>query len=292
VLEGPSTRLVVAPEALNLARGAGRFRSEDFDKRLKVSTPSMTAEGAVPDFGVLVPESERDELNVFHGKVRMRINGRPEGVALAAGRAGRVSGADGIEEFPADPAKFPKALAKFETIAGGKFVKSRWRVDYGSPSIGGDRIDGENFTAYLRLPKPEPAENETVLLATLTVAQPANGNFHSDGWAGMSFYSGGNELLFFGDSFGPERTWSLDVKQKVPVIIPGNPLVGPNTVTLRYDRKSGDVSLHEGGTPLRAAFCTGKLPAGSTFDEIRLGASNGAALAVEALTIRAGGQAN
>jgi hypothetical protein len=57
-------------------------------------------------------------------------------------------------------------------------------------------------------------------------------------------------------------------------------------VTLRYDARSGEVTLHEGGLPLADPFCTGKVPPGTRFDEIRIGASAGAALAVNSLHIR------
>ena len=98
--------------------------------------------------------------------------------------------------------------------------------------------------------------------------------------------------LYFGPvGTGVRRTWSLDVKQQSPIILPGNPLVGPRTVTLRYDRKTGEVSLHEGRIPLRAAFCAGKLPAGTVFDELRIGASSIAGLTVRDLTVLAGGEA-
>ena len=113
--------------------------------------------------------------------------------------------------------------------------------------------------------------------------------FHTDGWAGMSFFSKGTELLFFGDAYGPERTWSLDVKQRIPVILPGNPVLGAGKVTLRYDCKTGAVSLHQGSVPLGPAFCSGKLPTGVSFDEIRLGASSSAALTVRSLVILSGG---
>jgi len=73
------------------------------------------------------------------------------------------------------------------------------------------------------------------------------------------------------------------------VILPGNPVIGPRKVTLRYDRKTGDVSLHEGSVPLGPAFCSGKLPAGVTFDEVRIGASSSAALSVRSLVILGGG---
>ena len=135
-----------------------------------------------------------------------------------------------------------------------------------------------------------PDAASPVLLATLSIAQPATGSFHTDGWAGLSFFRGSEELLFFGDSFGPEKTWSLDVKQRIPVVLPGQRLVGPRTVTLRFDRRSGAVSLHEGGLPLGPAFCEGRLADQLTFDGIRIGASSSAALAVSSLVIRAGGR--
>ena len=144
--------------------------------------------------------------------------------------------------------------------------------------------------AAIRLPEPLPGPGDSVLLATLDVGKPSNGEFHTDGWAGMSFFSKNVEILFFGDSFGTHTPWSLDVKQSVPVILPERPVMGPRVVTLRYDPRTGAVSLHEGGVPLGPVICSGKIPPGSEFDEIRLGASSGAALAVKSLVIQVGGE--
>jgi hypothetical protein len=105
----------------------------------------------------------------------------------------------------------------------------------------------------------------------------------------MSFYSGGEELVFFGDSFGSRQSWGLDVKQRIPVIYPQDPVLGARLVTLRYDLRTGEVGLHEGTVPLKEPFCIGKIPAGTRFDEIRFGASAGAAFAVNSLEIRVGG---
>jgi hypothetical protein len=71
--------------------------------------------------------------------------------------------------------------------------------------------------------------------------------------------------------------------------VPEKPVVGPRAVTLRYDPRTGSVSLHDGGVPLRPPFCEGRIPAGTRFDEIRIGASAGAALTVNSLVIRVGG---
>lgn len=191
----------------------------------------------------------------------------------------------------ASPAPGPlvgENIGQFTAILEGPFQRADWRADYGNPEISMDRIDGENYSIFRRLVQPEPTAASPVICATLRVESPASGQFHTDGWAGMSFYSQGIERLFFGDCYGPERTWALDVKQRIPIILPGKPVIGPKTVTLRYDRRTGEVSLHEGKFALGPAFCRGKIPAGLTFDEIRIGASSSAALAVGSLVIRAG----
>ena len=61
-------------------------------------------------------------------------------------------------------------------------------------------------------------------------------------------------------------------------------------MTLRYDASSGTVSLHEGGLPLKPAIYTGKIQPGTRFDEVRLGASAGAALAVTSLQVLSSGE--
>lgn len=289
LIEGPATLTLVSGESLHLAAGRGRFTAGSSGKMLNVTTPSMTAEDLGTEFGVGVSPDRPDELHVFKGKVRMRVNGSSTGEVLEEGQAGRVAGTDKIDRFTASPEHFPRSLPSFRDVIPDPFVKSSWRVEYGSPSISEDRIEGENFSAYMKLPGTLPSTEEPVMLVALTVGQPASGVFHTDGWAGMSFFKDGTELLFFGDSFGPERTWSLDVKQHIPVILPGNPVIGSRTITLRYDVASGEVSLHEGRVPLAAAFCSGKLPPGTVFDEIRLGASSSAALAVGGLKIQSGG---
>ena len=289
LIEGPSTLTFVSQDSLHLAEGRGRFRLEKSGDKLLVTTASMAAVDLGTEFGIETHRDRPDELHVLEGKVQMRINGNREGEILSAGEAGRVSGAHGIERMLADEKRFGKSLSLFDNIVSGPFVKADWRVDFGNPSISADLIEGLNFTLFRRLSQSQPNDAQPVLLATLEVESPSNGEFHTDGWAGLSFFSKGTELLFFGDSFGPERTWSLDVKQRIPVILPGKPVMGPRKVTLRYDRRTGDVSLHEGSVPLGPAFCTGKLSTGASFDEIRIGASSSAALTIRSLAILGGG---
>jgi len=290
-IDAPSIVTFLTRESLHLAEGNGRFQRVDHKAKLQVTTPSISVSGFGTEFGITTHQGLSDELHVFEGQVNMRLNGHREGEILSKGEAGRVVASDRIERIPAVATRFIDRLGEFEPVVSGPFVKANWRQEYGTSSISPDRIEGLNYSVHLPLPQAEPTGKHSILLVTLGVAQSSGDLFHTDGWAGMSFFYQGTELLFFGDAFGPERTWSLDVKQQSPIILPGNPLVGPRTVTLRYDRKTGEVSLHEGRIPLRAAFCAGKLPAGTVFDELRIGASSIAGLTVRDLTVLAGGEA-
>ena len=291
LIEGPAKLTLDSAKSIHLSEGSGRFHTGDSKDGLTVITPSITAVDLGTDFGIKALPGQPAELHVMDGNVKMLLNGNKDtaGLVLAAGEAARVSAAGEIERFPADGKRFKTKLAGFRSIVSGPFHKSDWTLPYGSPMISEAGMDGENFSAFFKMSAPAPRDGDSVLLATIEVGQPASGLFHTDGWAGMSFFSKGAEVLFFGDAFGTDLTWSLDVKQRIPVIVPKDPVVGPRTVTLCYQRKSGDVSLHEGGVPLGAEFCRGKLPAGLEFDEIRLGASAGAALDVRSLTVRVGG---
>jgi hypothetical protein len=289
LIEGPASLTLVSGSSLHLASGRGTFSSGAPTNVLTVTTPSMTTEATAAEFGVAVYADNPDELHVFKGLAKMRVNGNASGETLEESHAGKVSGPGTIERMAAAPAHFPHSFHLFRDVVSGNFSKPAWRVEHGAPLIEQDRIGGENFAVFMKLPEVVPTPGDPVMLVTFTVGQPAAGAFHTDGWAGISFFKDGTELLFFGDSFGPEPTWSLDVKQRIPVILPGKPVNGPRTVTLRYDETSGDVSLHEGKVPLAAAFCSGKLAPGTAFDEIRLGASSSAALTVNGLKIQTGG---
>lgn len=288
LIEGPAELTFVSNEALDLMAGRGFFHRGGTGGGLTVSTPRLTAVDSGTEFGLDVPQGGPDELRVFSGTVRIDSMGAAESRSLAAGEAVRVSTSGSISRIQPDGRPFAKDLGRFRSVVSNPFDRKLWKLDYGSPEITKTRIDGMNYSAFLRLPASEPEPGATVLLAVLEVGKPSNGAYHTDGWAGMSFFRNGEELLFFGDSYGTSATWSLDVKQRTPVILPEHPVIGPRTVILRYDPRSGEVSLHDGGLPLKPPFCTGKIPPGTTFDEIRIGASAGAAIAVKSLDIRVG----
>lgn len=289
VIEGPAELAVTSPDALHLARGRGFFQCGGARGRLTVTTPEFTVVDAGTEFGIESFPDKPDELHVRAGRVSLApiTGGAP--VEITAGDAARGATGGTLERVASDGRRFPTSLGRFHTVMGGEFRKDQWHVDYGNPSITPTRVDGANYAIFHKFSVPQPADGNTVLLVSLDTGKPAEGEFHTDGWAGMSFFSGGNEMLFFGDSFGTKSTWSLDVKQRMPVVLPEQAVLGPRAVTLRYDALSGDVTLHDGGVPLKPPFCRGKLPPGLRFDEIRIGASAGAGFALNALQVRAGG---
>ena len=226
-------------------------------------------------------------------------------MVLGAGSAARVLASHAIESMPISMARFPQAPPRFVPILEDRFDdptpassdlehrnprqgRGTWRVAHGQPAVRGGRLEGGDFEAFVKLPDRSLSTANPILLATLETLEPLHGKFHTDGWSGMSFYRDGRELLFFGDAYGPEQTWSIDVKQDLPIVLPKSPVIGPRTVTLCYNRNTGAASLHEGSLPLGPPFCSGVLPTGLEFDEIRIGASAGAALALRSLTVRTG----
>ena len=290
VIEGPAEIGFADPGSLHLAAGRGWFHCSGSGGPLKISTPrfSMVDEGT--EFAVETSPDGPDSIHVFEGRIKASARSGGEPYWISASERLIIQDDGLVTRAVAEEARaFSHSLGRFRPILPGKLEKSDWRVDYGNPAFASGRVEGANFSAFHELESPEPSADHGVLLVTIDVGKSATAGFHTDGWAGMSFFNGGTEVLFFGDSFGSKPTWSLDVKQRIPVILPQSPVVGPRMITLRYETRTGEVSLHEGGVPLRPAFCRGRLPAGTRFDRFRIGASAGAAMAVNSLVVRSGG---
>ncbi|RYD26364.1 MAG: hypothetical protein EOP87_22860, partial [Verrucomicrobiaceae bacterium] len=96
LIEGPASLTLVSGQLLHLSFGRGKFSAGAPGQVLNVTTPSMTAEDLGTEFGLRASADSPDELHVFKGKVRMRINGSNTGEVLEQGQAGKVSGTDSI----------------------------------------------------------------------------------------------------------------------------------------------------------------------------------------------------
>lgn len=162
---------------------------------------------------------------------------------------------------------------------------SQWRLERGSPELQGAHLEGRGFEAYFSLPPDGLSPERPVLLATIeTVDAPS---FHTPGWSGFSLYQDGYEICFFGDSYGPEETWSLDVKRRLLPLMPSAFVSGPRTMTLRYDRRDGTIEMHEGESPGGNPLVRSKILPGLVFDQVRIGASDEAVLALARIRVRA-----
>jgi hypothetical protein len=288
VIEGPA-EVAFADLALNLSAGSGWFHCSGSGGPLRIGTPRFSVVDEGTEFAIEVPPSGSDAIHVFDGRIKASVNDGGETSWITSGEMATIGWGGRIKRSAPSGRTFPQSLGRFRTILPDEIAKADWQIAYGSPTFDSGRLEGANFSAFHQLETAEPSANHGVLLVTIDVGKPATSAFHTDGWAGMSFFNGDAEVLFFGDSFGGKSSWSLDVKQRIPLVFPEKPVVGPKVVTLRYDKRTGEVSLHEGGVPLRPAFCRGALPAGTTFDRFRIGASAGAALAVKSLVVRSGG---
>ena len=286
LVEGPASLRVDAPGKVFLAEGRGFFRLERKGAELVVETPSLRAVDLGTAFVVSANRDKPDELHVIEGKVRLEVGGRASGKDLVAGDGASVDSGMRVERFAALENGFPETLGDFTTVLGGELKAEDWRVAKGSPEVKYGVMSGTDFEAFRKVPELANLGSNAVVLATVEVMVPEEGSFHSANWSGMSFFKDGEEVLFFGDSYGDEETWSLDLKQDEPVVFPETLLPGARKVTMRYNVRTGLVTLHEGGLPLAAPFCGGWLKAGQDFDEIRLGAAYGAGIAVKAAEVR------
>jgi ferric-dicitrate binding protein FerR (iron transport regulator) len=290
VINGPAALVYENDERLFLSHGAGWFRHDNPDAGLTVATNTMEAVDLSTEFAVVAESGKPAELHVIDGKVRMIPVGKSDGPVLEAGRAGRAVGPDRIELFEARPEQFLNELPVFHVLLDNGFSAGDWRVDTGEPVFTGNGMRGSGFTAFRKPDALFPTDDQPVMLATMTVEAPADGGFHTPGWAGLSFMRDGEEVLFFGDSHGDDETWSIDIKQGLPVVLPDVPLAGSATVTLRYDMRDGVVTLHRGGIPIVPEFCRGQIAPGVVFDEIRAGAADGATLDVRTVRVLTGGR--
>ena len=297
VVEAPASLVYEANRSVRIESGRARFQVPPGVDDFTVKTPSGTAVAASnTGFGV-----KPDEIHVFQGRVEvyvLTINELlREGEAAAINAEGAGSIARGMaaneDDFPSLTPEVRVLLeddfdsGTMETGRRPRIGASHWRLESGAPVIKDNYLEGSDFEAFFWIPSNAVTASRPILLVTLEAVRSGPQPFHSQGWSGISLYQEGYEVCFFGDSYGPGETWSLDVKRNLIPLVPSTPLTGPRTMTLRYDRRDGAVELHEGDQPGDSPLVRSKLLPGLNLDQVRIGASAESSLGVSSLRVKA-----
>ena len=300
VVQAPASIVYEADKVIRLESGRARFRCPPGAPGLTVNAPSFEATAQTADFGVLAKPGGRDEAHVFDGEISLKALTGQAAATLRAKEAASVDGEGLIRRMESRDQEFASLTPEisvmledhfdsgsFETGRRPSSGASHWRLEKGSPKIVGDHLEGTDFEAYFYLPTDALSPARPVLLVTVETVETPGTPFHTPQWSGFSLYQEGYEVCFFGDSFGPEETWSLDVKRGLVPLKPATHTGGSRTMTLRYDRRDGTVELHEGAVPGEAPLIRSKLLPGFNFDQFRIGAGPAAALGVKSVIVKA-----
>jgi mannose-6-phosphate isomerase-like protein (cupin superfamily) len=298
LIEAPASVVFEVDQVLRFESGRGRLHCPESARGFTVKSGSLVAVDHGTDFGIVSRPGAADELHVFSGEVAVTaVTGTAKAV-LRDKEAAAIDGDGALQRMPSREEDFESLTPEtrilledvFDTgapLAGRRPVvgKSHWRLEKGTARLKDGHLEGSGFEAYFWLPADGHSASRPVLLVTLEIV--AAPDFHTPLWAGLSLYQEGYEHCFFGDSFGPEETWSLDVKRRFVPVLPSTYLTGPRTMTLRYDRRDGTIELHEGASAGNSPVARSKIQPGLSMDQIRIGAAEGATLAVSKLSVRA-----
>jgi hypothetical protein len=274
----------VAPNTFHLKEGRAWFANSSDSKQVICTTEDLRIEAPASEFGLIADHGKRQELHVLRGDVHLTTptNGVSHvGVGESAlwANASLTTG----RSATAFSTGFPRAVAIFSedfdepdlTPLAGKMPDvgdGPWSVDRGGPVIKDGVLDTSGnlrHAAFAPLSGAPLDELSHILLLTLETENPDTSRFHSEGWAGVSLYTGEHERLFVGDPNGPEKGWALhpvgyEARHACPL------LDGKNTVTLRYDFRSGLAQLFEGTDTSGPALASEWISPGLSFDRIRI----------------------
>lgn len=299
-VEAPAELVYEATGRVRLAEGKARFQVGEAGHGFTVVTSSLEAVDLGTEFAVISHQSAPDELHVFDGKVEMRTPEGRDRPLLVAGDAASVSGDGRVTRIAARPMDFVDRLPTYrialedEFSGGGGSLHGRlpargrgaWEVRAGTAVVASQGVIGGGFEAFCRLDGPTLGPERPLLVATLELGATVAGPMHGPGWAGLSLFSQGIEKVFFGDSFGDDETWSLDVKQGIEPLLPEPKVVGPRVVTMVYDWRTGVTTLHSGDRPGGPELVRGRIEPRLPIDEVRLGASNDATINARRVLVR------
>jgi len=298
LVEAPASVVFEAEQVLRFESGRGRLHCPKSARGFTVKSASLVALDQGTDFGVVSRPGAADELHVFSGEVAVSAVTGTEKIVLHAREAAAIDSAGTLSRMPAREEDFESITPELRVLLEDRFDtggplanrqpvtgSSHWRLEKGTPELKDGHLEGSGFEAFYELPTDGITASRPVLLVTVeTVETPS---FHTDQWSGVSLYQEGYEHCFFGDCFGPEETWALDMKRRLVPVPTDPPLAGPRTITLRYDRRDGTIELFEGEGAGSRPLVRKTIQSGLTFDQIRIGAADGATLGVAKLSVRA-----
>lgn len=279
--EGPGTLECVASGELRLHEGRVWFGEGG---SLVCETRNLRVVAGGAEFGLIADGDNRQELQVLGGEVELSANGSaPEAVGAGLRVAWEGGALESRNDALAFSAGFPRAVEVFSddfndpdyTPLAGKRPDvggGAWTVERGGPVVVKGLLDTSSNTrqvAYAPLAELPINELSHVFLLTIETEDPGTHDFHSEGWAGVSLYTGDIERIFVGDPCGPEDGWALhpvgyEARHSCPL------LHGKTTVTLRYDFRSGLAQLFEGTDTSGPALASEWISPGLSFDRIRI----------------------
>ena len=135
-----------------------------------------------------------------------------------------------------------------------------------------------------RLNAPKIGTNYPILLVTLETSP--SGSFHSKGYAGLSLFRGNEEVFFFGDCYGENASWGIDVSRQGLPRYPEASVSGARTVTLRYHFITGSLALFHGPKAQGTPFLETKAQPELDLDRLRIAQGNGGEINVSEVSVR------
>lgn len=294
--EGPGSLKYLGEDSFHLTEGRAWFATQSKSRHVICTTNDLRINAPECEFGIIADRGRRQELHVIRGGVQLTTTDhsiRHVGVGESAVWANAsLTEGQTATQFSTS---FPKAVAIFSedfdepdlTPLAGKqpdIGAGPWSVTRGGPVIENGVLDTSGnlrHAAFAPLSGAPLDELSHVLLLTLITENPETSRFHSEGWAGVSLYTGDQERIFVGDPNGPEKGWALhpvglEARHACPL------LDGKNTVTLRYDFRSGLAQLFEGTDTSGPALASEWISPGLSFDRLRIANGSQADAAVDA----------
>lgn len=294
-LEGPATLALTAADQFELTEGRLWVDVPASSRSIHCSTSGLAAATSDGQFGMISSRGPGAEVHVLSGGVNLVHQSQARRLD-----AGHSATWDGLQFATIDRAgnfstRFPRHNLLFHedfsepvlTPLAGKrpdFGIGPWAVERGGPIVEDGVLDTSGnvrHAAFAPLDTSKLDDLSHILLLTLETSDPETCRFHSEGWAGVSLFTGDEERIFIGDPCGPERGWALhpsgyDARHACPL------LQGETVVTLRYDFRSGLAQLFQGTNTSGPALASEWISPGLRFDRLRIANGSQADAAVDA----------